>query len=329
MSAPRPAGERHPVLPHALPGERRELASRAGRLSYYASTSTGAPTSPVATRSTQATSPGEPHAAPPVLLLHSMNAAGSAYEVRPLYERLRGERAVYALDFPGFGFSERSEREYVPRLMTDAVHAVVAELRAAHGGAPVDALALSLSCEFLARAAVERPTDYRTLALVSPTGFSGATRGDGPPGAHRGIRPLHAVLAARPWARALFGALTRPGTIRYFLQRTYGSKRIDEDLLAYDVLTTHQPGAEHAPLYFVSAFLFSQDALRLYATLPHPVWMTHGVRGDFTDYRRAKDFASRPNWRIDVYDTGALPHFERADEFGRAYRAFLEAAPAP
>ena len=295
----------NPALPPALPGERREFASAAGRLSYYASAGPA------------------PGSTTPVLLLHRINAAGSAYEMRPLYERLRGEHAVYALDLPGFGFSERSAREYVPRLMTDAVHAMVAELRKRHGGAPVDALALSLSCEFLARAAVEKPADYRRLALVSPTGFSGGGRAEGPAGEHRGIRPLHAVLAAKPWARALFGGLTRPATIRYFLQRTYGSKHVDQDLLDYDVLTTHQPGAEHAPLYFVSAFLFSKDALRLYEQLTQPVWMTHGVRGDFVDYRHAKEFASRPNWRIDVYDSGALPHFEHQDEFARAYRAFL------
>ena len=44
-------------LPHAVPGERHELASRAGRLSYYADGS------------------GQP-----LLLVHSVNAAGSAYD---------------------------------------------------------------------------------------------------------------------------------------------------------------------------------------------------------------------------------------------------------
>jgi pimeloyl-ACP methyl ester carboxylesterase len=299
MTSDRPVSTR---LPAALPGERRELDSLAGRLSYYASND------------------GRPGT--PLLLLHSINAAGSAYEMRPLYLRMRGSRPLYAADLPGFGFSARTQREYVPRVMTDAVHAFVDEIRARNGGVPIDALALSLSCEFLARAAAERPDAFRSLALVSPTGFSARTPADGPPGSNRGMPLLHATLSASPWRRALFGALTRRGTIRYFLQRTYGSKRIDEDLLDYDYATTHVPGAEHAPLYFLAGFLFSRDVRRLYRSLAAPVWMTHGVRGDFVDYRGAKEFASHPNWRVDVWDSGALPHYEQPDEFARAAEAF-------
>jgi hypothetical protein len=47
--------------------------------------------------------------------------------------------------------------------------------------------------------------------------------------------------------------LTRPGVIRYFLQRTWGSKAIDEDLWRYAVVTTRQPGARNAPFRFFIA----------------------------------------------------------------------------
>jgi pimeloyl-ACP methyl ester carboxylesterase len=208
--------------------------------------------------------------------------------------------------------------------MTDAVHAVVAELRARHGGAAVDALALSLSSEFLARAAAERPDDFRTLALVSPTGFSARGPRESAPGTHRGMPGVHRVVAAPAWRRALFGALTRRGSIRYFLKRTYGSPKVHEDLVDYDFLTTHRPGAEHAPLYFLSGFLFSADVGPLYRALRQPVWMTHGVRGDFVDYRHQSEFAGNPRWRIEVFPTGALPHFERPDEFARKFEAFLD-----
>jgi pimeloyl-ACP methyl ester carboxylesterase len=298
---------RGPPLPNALTGEHHEFASSAGRLSYYAS------------------APPADASAPPVLLIHSVNAAGSAYEVRPLYERVRARHPTYALDLPGFGFSERSERPYTPRLMTDAIRAMLDVLRARHGGAPVHVLALSLSSEFAARAAGEVPDRFRTLALVSPTGFSARGPREGPAGADRGMPGVYRVVANPLWRRALFGALTRRGTIRYFLQRTYGRKEVDEDLVDYDWLTTHQPGAEHAPLHFLSGFLFSKDAGPLYRALRMPVWMTHGVRGDFVDYRHRVEFEGSPNWRIEQLPTGALPHFERADEFARRYLEFVDA----
>ena len=38
----------------------------------------------------------------PLLLLHSINASASAYEVKPLFEHYRQQRPVYAPDLPGF-----------------------------------------------------------------------------------------------------------------------------------------------------------------------------------------------------------------------------------
>jgi pimeloyl-ACP methyl ester carboxylesterase len=137
---------------------------------------------------------------------------------------------------------------------------------------------------------------------------------------------VHRVVANPLWRRALFGGLTRRGTIRYFLQRTYGRREVDEDLVEYDWLTTHQPGAEHAPLCFLSGFLFSADMGPVYRALRMPVWMTHGVRGDFVDYRHRAEFEQAPNWRIEQWPTGALPHFERPDEFARRYVDFLDGA---
>ena len=289
-----------PALPAAVSGDRHEFASPAGRLSFYVAGS-GAP----------------------LLLVHSVNAAASAAEIRPLHEHYRATRTVFSLDLPGYGFSDRSDRDYTPRLMTDALHAVVEQIRMRCGNGPVDALACSLSCEFLARAAVEQPAAFRSLALVSPTGFSGTRPRRGAPGTTRAKPWLLAALRGPGWGGALFRALTRPGVIRYFLRRTWGSRAIDEELWHYDVLTTRCPGAEHAPLHFLSGSLFSADISNIYEQLALPVWMSHGVRGDFTDYRGKSRVETRPNWRCTVFETGAMPFFEVEAKFSATYNAFL------
>jgi len=294
-------------LPPALAGERRTLESRVGPLSYYAA-------EPL----------GDKAGGPPLLLVHSVNAAATAYEVRPLYEHYRALRPVYAPDLPGFGFSDRSPRRYTPRLMTDALHVMAEEIRRRHRPARFDALALSLSCEFLARAANEAEDDaFRSLAFVSPTGFSGEQPRPGPPDATLGKPLLYRVFAFPLWRRAFFDLLTSRASIRYFLRKTWGASAIDEGLFEYDYLTARHPGAHHAPYDFVSGFLFSAGAARLYRSLRLPVWMAHGVRGDFTDYRRKSDFEALSNWRIEVFETGALPHFERLNEVVTRYDAFL------
>ncbi len=292
-----------PALPDALPGDRETLSTpQTGRVSFY----------------------GSPEGSGrPLLLIHSINAAGSAYETRPLYLHYRCTRPVYALDLPGFGFSERSRRRYTPRLMVEAIHAVAAEIRARHGEVALDAVAISLSAAYLAKACLARPADYATLGFISPTGFDGRLSGDGPPDEHRGRDLVRGVLDQPVIGKTLFSALVSRPSMRFFLEKTFGATRIDEGLFEYDHLTARQPGAEHAPYCFIAGHLFPTDSTLLYNRLKLPVWMVHGQRGDFVDFRRAPEFADRPNWHITSLPTGALPHFERLHAVTGSYDRFL------
>jgi pimeloyl-ACP methyl ester carboxylesterase len=301
---------RDPAMPAPLPGRRIELSDkRAGRIAFYGET--------------RASSGGT---ALPLVLVHSVNAAATAYEMKTLFEHYRGKRPVYALDLPGFGLSDRSDRKYTPRLMTDAIHAAVREIQSTHGDAAIDIIALSLGCEFAARAATETPKAFRSVALISPTGFDRRSahaaqhvRTDGT----RAMPLLHGLLSIPLWKRGFFSALTSRASIRFFLQKTWGARNIDEGLLEYDYITTHQPGAENAPYYFVSGYLFSTDAMKLYQSLSMPVWMSHGVRGDFVDYERKDNVLRLPNWTVSVFQTGAMPHFEIPTKFIALYETFL------
>lgn len=292
-------------LPPALPGEHRELHGRAGRLGAYVAGS-----------------------GPPMLLVHSINAAGSAYEVRPVFLHAMAARRVWAVDLPGFGTSDRSDRHYDIELYVAAVHDALDAIAAETGGTPVDCLAVSLGCEFVARAIVQRPERARTLTMVTPTGFSRSYAGEpGLSGRTREVPGLHAFFTVPLWSRGFFDLLVSRRSIRYFLRRTYGSAEIDEELVEYDYLTTHQPGARHAPYAFVSGRLFSSDIRRVFEALALPVWVPHATRGDFCDFSAAGWARQRPNWRFDALPTGALPHFERPAEFMTLLDRFLADPP--
>ena len=292
-------------LPLALPAQRRDLDSPAGRLSLYSAMPEGAGSG-----------------LPPVLLVHSVNAAGSVAEVAPLFAQYRQQRAVYALDLPGFGCSERTDRPYTVRLMTDALQAALRAIHAEQAGVAVDVLAVSLACEFAARVAVEAPQLVRRLALVSPTGFNGKRRRYGPAGSVVGPPWLLRMFRWPRWSEGVYRTLTRPGVIRYFLARTWGSNAIDEALWRYNLLTTRQPGARFAPLYFVSAQMFSADINTLYETLTAPVWVSMATRGDFTDYQGRHTVAGSANWQFHVVEGGALPYFEDLPGFTRRLDPF-------
>lgn len=263
---------------------------------------------------------------PPMLLVHSINAAASAAEVRPLFEHYRRSHTVFAPDLPGYGFSERSDRDHSPRSMTDALHRVTAEIRQRCGDTPVAAIGISLGCEFLARAAAEQPAAYGRLALVSPTGLNGLRTHRGAPCSTREVPGMLAVLRVPLWAQALFRGLTRPGVVRYFLERTWGSKHIDEPMYRYALHTAQQPGARFAPLQFLAARLFSADIHDVYDSLASPVWMSHGVRGDFKDFRGLTLLRTGQHWQRSSYPTGALPYFEQPQAFLADADAFFLAA---
>lgn len=293
------------TLPPALSGERIEITGRAGRLSFYRA-----------------------GAGAPVLLLHSINAAGSAYEVRPIHERMRTDRLVYSVDLPGFGFSDRSERDYTIRLYADAVHDMLDLIEHENGDAPIDVIALSLASEFIARAVVERSGGLagrvRSLTLVTPTGFMrGSDRLRGPTQASREVPALYRLFTFPLWSQHVYDLLVSRRSIRFFLKRTYGSEAVDEAMVDYDYLTTHQPGARHAPYAFVSARLFSRDIRTLYERLELPVWVPHATRGDFKDFSESGWARARPNWTFTPFETGALPHFEQPDAFMTALGEFL------
>jgi pimeloyl-ACP methyl ester carboxylesterase len=296
-----------PTLPPAVSGELRETRGRAGRLAYYVAG----------------------HGAP-MLLVHSVNAAASAYEVRPVFERLKESRRVYAVDLPGYGHSDRSDRRYDVGLFVAAVDDMLDLIALEQDRPPPDVLALSLAAEFAARAAARRPERFASLALVTPTGFRrGSGRLRGPEGATREVPGLHRTVSFPLWRGALFKALVSRASIAYFLRRTFGSDAVEPGLIDYAYATSHQPGASRAPFAFLSGRLFSADIRAVYERLTCPVWLAHGTRGDFGDFSEADWVRTRPNWTVQSFDTGAMPYFEQPDAFFASYRGFLQRVGRP
>ena len=69
-------------------------------------------------------SPG-PDSPRPLLLLHSINAAPSAMEMKPLFEHLAPQRPVFAPDLPGFGLSQRGDLPYSSDFYAQAIADVI------------------------------------------------------------------------------------------------------------------------------------------------------------------------------------------------------------
>ena len=179
--------------------------------------------------------------------------------MKPLFDRYRGERPVYALDLPGYGFSNRARRHYTPELFADAI----LEFLATQVSEPADVVALSLSSEFVARAAFKAPERFKSLTFISPTGMNTKreARSSDKAGKEGGNDTFYSVASNPLWARAFYDLIATPASIHYFLQQSFVGA-VPPDLAAYAYLTSHQPGAEHVPLYFISGKLFTPAGAR-------------------------------------------------------------------
>jgi pimeloyl-ACP methyl ester carboxylesterase len=275
-------------LPKAIPADLQPIDTEsAGRLYYYAD------------RKAQGR---------PLLLLHSINAAASAYEMWPLFEYYRDRRPVFALDLPGYGFSARTERDYNPYLFERAI----LEMMALEIGQPADVIALSLSCEFAVRAAVSEPERFHSLTLISPTGFSEPNQERLSQRAKRGGSMIHSALAFPLWDRPLFDLITSRPSIRYFLGQSFVGP-VPEEMVDYSFLTAHQPGAQHAPLYFLSGQLFTPQVRTYYYEKSNRPTLVLYDQDAYTGFDHLPEMLTRkPNWQARrIAPTRGLPHFEQ------------------
>lgn len=286
--------DRHVPLSPALDAEQGTIEGAAGRLSYYADES------------------GD---GPPLLLVHSVNAAASSYEMLPLFERYRNERPVYALDLPGFGFSERSDRDYTPELYGRAIVEMLERI-----GRPADVIALSLGGEFAARASLYAPERFRSLTLLAPTGL-------GKERAQRDSLPLRVIQGMA--GREFYDLVVSRPSLRAFSDQVFEG-RSPRHYLRYAYSTSHQPGAHHAPLAFLRGRLFTPMALdRLYRYVDTPTLVIYGEQV-FEGYDLLPDLLTPDTaWSAHYLSgTRAMPHFDRPVEVAGTLARFWRAAPS-
>jgi pimeloyl-ACP methyl ester carboxylesterase len=256
----------------------------------------------------------------PVLLLHSINGAASAYEVSPFFTQMQLPGPLYAPDLPGFGRSDREDRVYSAEFYADAI---VAMARAIGRGA-VDVIALSTSSEFAARAALMAPDLFRSLTLVSPTGFVRRRASRSPVGAR-----IHRVLRQPLIGAGLFRLLRSRASVRFFLDKAFADGA-PQEMVDYACLSAAQPGARHAPFYFVSGQLFDPDAVgSLYLPLSLPVLVLYDEDPNISFNYLDEVVSARSNWqRVRIAPTLGLPQFEQPEATANAVLEFWSSPPS-
>ena len=210
-----------------------------------------------------------PEDAPPLVLLHDFYPGASNYEYRGLFPRLTTTYRVYALDWLGWGMSERPAVAYTGEFYAATLRGFLRDVV----GQPALVVAHGHAAGAAVRAASDAPELFRRLVLVAPTltldGDHAPTPGQ-----------TAARLAQRLWLGTIPYAFL---TARFALRRqearraANGGGDVSHETLDHLYASSHQFGGAHA----LSALLSGELDLPIgnaFALLEPPVLVVVGER---------------------------------------------------
>ncbi|HEX6479956.1 MAG TPA: alpha/beta fold hydrolase [Ktedonobacteraceae bacterium] len=199
--------------------------------------------------------------APPLLLLHTPEVGGSAYEMRGILELLATHYRVYAPDLLGFGLSDRPRIDYSAEtyisLCRDFLVDVVAQ--------PATIVASRVSCNYALTVAATSPALCERLVLISPV----ALYSDDQKSA------LIASLVEAPAIKSLLYPLLSTRFALYCVLARQNLLKAEADLDHY-YAATHQLGAEHAAMALLAGKL-TYDAAEQFEKLQQPTLIIWGA----------------------------------------------------
>jgi len=257
----------------------------------------------------------------PLVFLHSINATASAHEMRPLVQRFARDtnRPIHALEWLGFGHSDRPDTSYTPDLLEDQLeHWLDRTLRAREG---VDVVGLSLGATYAVGVARRRPDLVRSVVAIEPFGL-----GEEPSEIGRIWATL--LFSVPGVQRAFYDRLTTPDALYEFARENLFTPEfgVPEEFVHFGSETSKMDGASLPLDDFLSGRLFPDAPADAFRHLRQPLLVVHGTVQDrrMESYLTLPELESRPGVGIVALPTGAMPHWERAGEVADRIREFQD-----
>jgi pimeloyl-ACP methyl ester carboxylesterase len=246
----------------------------------------------------------------PVVFLHSINAVASAHEMRPLVQRFQREteRPLFALEWLGFGHSDRPEISYTPETLEDQLEHWLERVVRASGGA--DVIGLSLGATYAAELARRRPDLVRSLVAIEPAGFGAEPS----PMAEGWAKLLFTLPGVQ---RAFYDRLTTPDALyRFAAENLFTSEfGVPEEFVEFGAETARVEGAARPLDDFLSGRLFPDEAEDSFLRLRQPLLVVHGTVQErrMEPYTALPALEARANASVVALPTGSLPHWEQPE----------------
>jgi len=257
----------------------------------------------------------------PLLLVHSLHLYAGLFDILPIFEAFRTARPVYAIDMPGFGRSEKTDRAYRPSMYQEAIKDFIMN----QIGKPCHVLSLGNSSAYAAMAAAENPEWVRSLVMINPVGFEMPQ-----PYSLRWSKYREAIkdlllsfLKVPLWSLPIYDLFaSRPKIAEFYHKRfAYTPPR---DLIDLAYTSAHTPGAHFAPIVLMSGKLAVEDTReRFYEKLNQPVLVAYANTPGTSFDMLPQLVNEKPNWSaFRSRNTRDYPHFEQSGELFRRFDLF-------
>lgn len=284
----------------ALDWGSHSLEVRAGRMHYY----------------------HRPGQGTPIVLLHSIHSAASSFEMKPIARYLAEEtdRPLYAVDWLGFGRSDRPPLSYGPDTYGQQLYQVLTDVVET----PASLVALSLGCEYAAWMGLQAAPRVQRLVLISPTGLSASRHVPGPQ------HPARSIGSRIGLSELMFAYLTQRSSLQEFYETEIflDPDAVPDSLVDYAQTTSRVRGAHHAPREFIEGRLFLENvADEVFGRLYRPTLLltpaTPGPTPQRFDEVPSVVEQNRCNVTHWALPGGLMPHWEAPDAFFEVLDAFV------
>lgn len=258
----------------------------------------------------------------PVLLLHGWGAGNSMVEWERNIAALAEHHTVYALDFLGWGLSDKPKKRHTAQEYVEMVGFFLEDVVRE----PCALVASNGACPVAIEVAAQVPALVSKLLLVCP-----------PPGGEKGAsdpaRLGAEVLLRAPGVNTLaYNALASRASIEKFTSEHlfFDPSKAGAAWANRLYANAHAADAPHAVYSFLSGSL-DLDARQSWSRLEQPALLVWGRHARLTPLDGAPEWlALKPDAGLQVIDDALLlPHVEHPDQWNRIALEFIGAARTP
>jgi pimeloyl-ACP methyl ester carboxylesterase len=259
----------------------------------------------------------------PVLLVHGLHLYAGLHDMLPIFDSFRTVCPIYAIDLPGFGRSQKSDRPYRPSMYA----AAISDFIKGQIGKPCHVVCLGNASEYVSMAAVNQPELFKSIIMINPSGLQMPS-----PTSLKGASRMEKLqdiflswLKVPLWSLPLYDIIaSRPRIASYYHERF--CYQTSGELIDLAYTSTHQAGAHFAPMVLLSGKLKVPGVReRFYEKLTVPTLAVYDNEPGRSFDMLPQMVRENENWQaFRSRNTKGMPHFEKPGELFRQFDLFWE-----